>query len=196
MKSALVVCFNGVEDVELMSTVDVLRRCGVAVTLASLHTLTIVTGQKVKLTADTLLVDTNDMYDAIVLPGGPGALKAFAEHTPAMAQLRTLIMDQHERQDIVAAICASPTYLARLGVLENAPVCVYPSCEADVMGVAKPPKEIVKNVGALTFGHIITSRGPGTALVFAVCVATALLGPRAVEPVKQGMLLTMKTQQE
>lgn len=119
-KTALVPVADGSEEMEAVIIVDVLRRAGVATTLASVEPgrLAVTCSRGVTLVADALLADAaaGAAYDAVVLPGGmPGA-----ERLRDCAQLTAIVQDQHAAGRVTAAICAAPAVaLQPAGVLDG-----------------------------------------------------------------------------
>lgn len=180
MKNILVAAADGSEDIELITTVDTLRRAGFNVTVASVTGKThLVLARGTNITADALLEDLahehphhqpQQHYDAIVLPGGmPGAKHLVDSH-----KLKELLLSQHAGHRIIAAICASPAVvLAHHGILtEDTPCTVHKSFEDRIpcKDASIVSRRVVKS------NHIITSRGPGTTLEFALTIVAALAG--------------------
>jgi 4-methyl-5(b-hydroxyethyl)-thiazole monophosphate biosynthesis len=181
-KSALVPIARGSEDIEAVTLIDVLRRAGVAVTVASVEaTREVVCAHGTRIVADALHADVADRsYDLVVLPGGmPGA-----EHlrdTPALiAQLKA----QDARGGLFAAICAAPgVVLGRHGLIGARRATAYPGFESMLPAGSFVDERVVRD------DHLLTSRGPGTALEFALALVEALgLGDKAAQ-LAQGMLV-------
>jgi 4-methyl-5(b-hydroxyethyl)-thiazole monophosphate biosynthesis len=183
MKKALVPLADGFEDVEAVSIIDVLRRGGVEVVTASLSDETAVrSAHGIHMTADALLADVMDAsYDAIILPGGGEGTDRLHACEPLLERLRR----QKEEGGYVCAICAAPTVLEAAEVLGDEDVTCYPSC-ADKMG--RP----VKSVPVVADGQIITGRGPGSAMLFALVVLMHLAGERVAFGVANGMLTELQ----
>lgn len=177
-KNVLVPVAHGIEELEAVTIIDVLRRAGVLVRVCSVDDREIVCANGVKLIADSQFSDERiDQYDALVLPGGTEGAKRFAAHCELGQAIKQFVADNH----LVAAICASPgLVLASLGVLDNKKATGYPSFKQHIKNYVNEPVVID--------GAIITSQGPGTALRFALTVAEALAGKEAAEQVRNGML--------
>ena len=176
---ALVVLADGFEDIEAVTAIDVLRRGGVEVVTAALAD-----GPEVRSAHGvTMLADApfseaeKDEFDAIVLPGGGEGTENLKASTALSERLRR----QKEEGRLLCAICAAPTVLAAADVLENEDVTCYPSC-AEEMG--RP----IADAPAVADGQIITGRGPGAAITFALAVLAHVVGENAAHAVAAGMV--------
>lgn len=181
--TALVAVADGSEDVEVVTLVDVLRRGGVEVTLVSVMPQRQITcAHGTALRADALLADVLAQdFDAIVLPGGmPGA-----EHFAASGALVSMLEEQNARGEVVAAICASPAVvLAKHGLLEGRRAAVYPGFED---ALQQAGVELVRD-NVVHDGNIITSRGPATAMAFALYLVEVLVGTNKAKQVQTALL--------
>jgi 4-methyl-5(b-hydroxyethyl)-thiazole monophosphate biosynthesis len=154
-KSALFIVGNGVEELEMVAPIDVLRRAGIQVTVASITDARRVTGRNgIVLEADTLFSEVSGTFDAVVIPGGPG-IKEVRANRKVIAALR----GQAAAGRIVAAICAAPTVLLDAGLLVGRRYTAH-------FGVADELPEIMEDAPVVVDGNIVTSRGAGTALDF------------------------------
>ncbi len=171
MKKVLVPFTEGVEEVEMVAVVDVLRRAEVLVCMASLDGETVVGRSNIFIEADAALADVADQaWDMVVLPGGlPNAhlLRDDANVKAVVQRLRA------ERKSI-AAICAAPTALAAYGITAGRRVTSYPSCQPDME--ALQPSSLYVDEAVVEDDFLITSRGPGTALEFALRLVARLCG--------------------
>lgn len=183
-KSVLALLTEGTEEMELVISVDVLRRAGVNVTVAGLGTGSVYKCSRgVLLSSDTTLDDalSKGPYDVVLLPGGPGH-KDFS----SSEKVGSILKEQENSGRLIAAICAAPVALKAHNVCTNKKVTCYPSV-----------KDQMVEGGAYTYvdskvvvdGKLITSQGPGTAYDFALAVAEQLLGKDAVTPVAKALLL-------
>ena len=180
MAKVLVPLANGFEDIEAVTIVDVLRRGGVEVVTASLRPETdVMSAHGIPMVADALLADViDDEYDAIVLPGGGEGTENLRNCDPLIRR----IVRQREEGRLLCAICAAPTVLQEAGVLEpEHHVTCYPTCQMDVdcNWVDEP---VVEHEG------IITGQAPGSAMIFALVVLTALVGETAAKKVSRGLV--------
>ena len=174
---------DGFEEVEALTSVDVLRRAGIPVTTVSINPGREVTGAHgVTVVADSLF-DDNDYSDAewLVLPGGiPGAPNLMAHDG-----LRDALMAQDERGAKIAAICASPAVvLGPLGILQGRVAVCYPGLENTVEGV-----DWIDSMVAVD-GHVVTGRGPAAATAFALAIIEQTMGADKAAEVAAGLLYT------
>lgn len=182
MSKVLVPVANGNEDIETITMIDVLRRGGVEVTVASVHETTNVTlANGCQLTADTLLSEhTEKMFDAIALPGGmPGA-----EHLRDSDVLVDLL-EKHDIQDaLLAAICASPALvLGTHGFVVDKQATCYPGFESGLTGA-----EYLADEPVVMDGNILTAKGPAVSMVFALTLLANLKGYEEAQKVAEGLL--------
>ena len=180
MKTALVPLADGFEDIEAVAVIDVLRRGGVEVVTASLGAdSSAVSAHGIRMETDARLADViNDRWDAIVLPGGgEGTANLLACEELAMRLRR----QKFEDGGLLCAICAAPTVLAAADVLDDEDVTCYPSCAEDM------DRPIV-DVPAVADGQIITGRGPGAAVTFALVVLLHMVGEEMANDVASGMV--------
>jgi protein deglycase len=180
MPRVLIPVVDGFEEVELVTPVDILRRCGVEVVMAGLNGLHALGSHGIGITLDALLTDCEDgLYDALLLPGGPGT-----RHLREAPIVLDLVRRHHGGGAIVAAICAAPTVLARAGILGGRRATCYPTCEGDMAGA------VISHDPVVIDGSIITSRGAGTAMPFALAVAEALVGADKTRDVARAVIFT------
>ncbi|MCR5419476.1 MAG: DJ-1/PfpI family protein [Lachnospiraceae bacterium] len=160
MKECYVFLAEGFEEIEALTVVDILRRDNIVVQTVSITEDKVVEGaHRIRIIADKILKDIK-LSDAalLVLPGGmPGTLN-LKECEPLMAMVREFA-DTNRR---IAAICAAPTLLGDMGILEGKTACCYPGMENQLKGANVSMEEVV------TDGNITTSRGMGTAIPFSL----------------------------
>lgn len=181
MKETFIFLADGFEEVEAMTSVDVMRRAGMPVTTVSMNpSLEVVGAHGVTVLADTLW-DDNDYSAAewLVLPGGiPGA-----PNLAAHEGLRDLLLSQDDREGHIGAICASPAVvLGPLGLLQNRHAVCYPGLENTVEGVDWQTSPVAVD------GHIVTGNGPAAAAQFALAMVSESLGKAKADEVAAGML--------
>lgn len=163
---ALIVVATGSEEMETVACQDLLVRAKIQVTLASVSGRFVSMSRGLKLLADCDLEDVQDeKFDIIILPGGmPGA-----ENLHNSALLSTLLHQQHQQGQYIAAICASPALvLAPLGLLHNQSATVFPGLEEKIEHFIDQP--------VVCSGNLITSQGPATATAFALSIIEKLRG--------------------
>lgn len=181
MARVLVPLAQGCEELEAVTIIDLLRRAGIEVVTASLDNDVIVASRGVRLIADALLDEVlDDEYDMIVLPGGmPGA-----DHLDNDARIHTLLKRLHEQGKYTAAICAAPKVLANAGLLKDKQATSYPGF-IDKMNL---PRTQVLALPVVTDDKVITSRGPGTAMDFALELIEKLAGPEQRQVVEAPLM--------
>lgn len=170
----------GFEEIEAITILDVLRRAELDVRAVAVGGARLVPGAHgISVTADELLAP-DQSWDLVVLPGGlPGA-----ENLRDDPGVQTLIQNQAAAGKGLAAICAAPIALAAAGALRGRQATAYPGFE-DQLGaeVELRPGDVVRD------GPIITSRGPGTALAFALALVETYGAPGQAEALRAGMLV-------
>jgi len=183
MKTALVPLADGFEDIEAVSVIDVLRRGGVEVVTASLGPdRSAVSAHGIRMETDATLPDVIDnRWDAIVLPGGGEGTANLLACEELAVRLRR---QKFEDGGYLCAICAAPTVLAAADVLDDEDVTCYPSCAAEM---GRP----VADAPAVADGQIITGRGPGAAIIFALAVLMHVVGEETAHEVAQGMVTSL-----
>jgi 4-methyl-5(b-hydroxyethyl)-thiazole monophosphate biosynthesis len=179
MKTALVLFAEGSEELEAVTVVNILRRAGVTVTLAGLSDGALKGSRGITLQPDaTLDAVLNDDFDMLVLPGGmPGT-----RHLQADARVIKLAQDMAKHGKYVTAICAAPMVLATAGLLAGKRATCYPTCLDEFPGVQLQTEAVLED------GKLITSRGPGTAMDFALLLAERLAGKARRDEVETGLV--------
>jgi 4-methyl-5(b-hydroxyethyl)-thiazole monophosphate biosynthesis len=176
----LVPIADGTEEIEAVCIIDVLRRAGASVTVASVDKLQITASRGTKLVADTLITDCLDKtYDIIALPGGmPGA-----EHLRDSKALTTMLKSQQRKGRYYAAICASPVVvLQHHGLLGSR----LATCHPHFIDQLKKTAALMPSV--VVDQMCITSRGPGTALAFALKLVELLYGREKASELKTNLV--------
>lgn len=156
MPTVLAILAEGFEEIELVTPVDLLRRAGAMVTLATLGDGIHVAGRNgLTMHADELLESVLEhTFDCVFLPGGPGVKQLRAD-----SRVRELVLRQHQSGGWLAAICAAPTVLHDAGLLVGRAYTAH-------FAVAEELDSIRTEDRCIVDGRIITSRGAGTALDF------------------------------
>ena len=164
MPTVLTVIADGFEEVEAITPVDLLRRAGAEVTVASIGEGIHVSGRNgITLHADTLLgsVETRD-FDCVFLPGGPGVSRLRAD-----PRVRAMVVRHAQAGRWIAAICAAPTVLHDAGLLEGRRYTAH-------FSVANELPHILADQRVVVDGRVLTSRGAGTALDFGLLLVAKL----------------------
>jgi 4-methyl-5(b-hydroxyethyl)-thiazole monophosphate biosynthesis len=177
--SVLVIVGPGFEEIELIAPVDLLRRAGATVMLASLDGSLLVTGRcgvTVQVEGSLARIDPAQ-YGLLFLPGGPGVKQLRADGRPAR-----LAAEFVRAGKPVAAICAAPLILSDAGLLVGRRFTAHFSTENELPG-ARRKDAVVED------GLLITSRGAGTALEFGLSLVRRLCGEQAAEEVRQAIMV-------
>lgn len=173
MKRVLCLLAPGFEEIETVSPIDLLRRAGAEVVIASLHGEELVAGRSgISVKADLPLteVDTEE-FDLLVIPGGPGVQGMRADGRPAQ-----LAREFFDRKKIVSAICAGPTVLGDAGLLAGRKYTSHFSVR-DELTESLGEERVVRD------GRIVTSRGAGTAVDFGLALVAELFGPEKADEI-------------
>jgi protein deglycase len=179
MATVLVPLARGCEELEAVTIIDLLRRAGIEVITAGLDREPVKASRGVVLVPDTDL-DTalQRDYDMVVLPGGgPGADRL--QHD---SRINDLLRKMADCGRFTAAICAAPKILAHAGLLTGKRATAYPGVLDNADGISLQPGPVV------TDGKIITSRGPGTAMDFALDLIEKLVGKNKRDEVDKALV--------
>ena len=162
---------NGFEEIEAITTIDLLRRANIALTIVSVTGAEIVLGaHNIAVKADKLFADV-EFVDAemLILPGGATKLH---ECKP----LCDLLLAHNNEDKLIAAICAAPSVLGRLGILQGKQATCYPGFEA-YLGESYIDGLVVESK------NIVTAKGPGLSSDFAFCLIEKLAGAEMADQV-------------
>jgi 4-methyl-5(b-hydroxyethyl)-thiazole monophosphate biosynthesis len=170
---------DGFEDIEALGTVAILRRSGIIVDLVSVLNGPVVTGAwGTKTIPDKMMKDVSEKdYDGLFLPGGSAA-KTLRENPG----VKKIVLAFAAKQKILAAICAGPTVLGMLGLLDGIPYTSFPGTESFM------PRGIKVAKASIVSGNIVTGAGAGCVMEFAFDVIGAALGNEKAQEVKKRML--------
>lgn len=180
MANVLVPLAQGCEELEAITVIDLLRRAGIHVVTAGLDDRPVTASRGCVLIPDTSLdAVLQDDFDMIVLPGGlPGA-----DHLKNDPRIIELVQKMSNNNKFTAAICAAPRVLVQAGVLDGRRVTSFPGA---IDAAAVPGLDYVDEP-VVTDGKVITSRGPGTAMDFALQLIEVLAGSKQREEVEAGL---------
>lgn len=179
MPSVLLPLANGSEDLEAITVLNILRRAGIEAVSASLD------GQAIRGSRGTVIVPDTSLdealkrdFDMVVLPGGqPGT-----NNLKADARIIKLVRDMATDGRYVCAICAAPSILAVAGLLDGKNATSFPGALDAFPRVSRQSQAVVED------GKLITSRGPGTAMDFALTLVERLSGKSKREEVEAGLV--------
>ena len=181
MKKVLIHFAEGFEEIEAITPIDVLRRAGCEVVTVSVTGNSEVTSARgLTLLADKHFVEADyEDADMIVLPGGQPGANNLNRHEGLKKQIQQF----HSQGKFVAAICAAPLVLGSTGILKGKRATCYPGTEAQLTGATCTGNGVERD------GHIITGKGPGFALDFALLLAEVLTGKDKANEVRKAMLI-------
>jgi 4-methyl-5(b-hydroxyethyl)-thiazole monophosphate biosynthesis len=167
----------GFEETEAVTVIDILRRADLNAVTAALTDNPVTGSHGIKITTDILL-NENEKYDAIVLPGGmPGTTNLRNDK-----RVISIIKSISSSGGITAAICAAPVVLADAGLLKNKNFTCYPGFENEIKDADFLTESVV------VAGNVITSRGAGTAVPFALKLIEILSGSAKALEVKNSII--------
>ena len=175
MSRVIVPLVAGFEEIEALTIVDILRRAEIEVATAAVGDNPVTASHGVAVAADTTMAAAQDdaSVEMLALPGGPGTAKLGES-----AEVRALAERLYNEGRWVTAICAAPSVLAGFGLLEGRRATSFPA----VRGVDYQEDGVVHD------GPFITSRGPGTAMDFALALVEALEGRATRDEVESGLM--------
>lgn len=187
MARVCVLLTPGFEEIEAVTIIDVLRRGEVEVTTLAVggegsSGLEVRGSHALTLLADRALegAAAGESWDMVILPGGMPGSRSLRDSPDVQALLRR----QNERGGKLGAICAAPMALGAAGVLRGRRATSYPGFEKELTGATCVTEPVVRD------GNVVTSRGVGTALQFALEIVRDLKGAALAEKLRAAMLIT------
>jgi len=178
-KKILIPLAKGFEEIEAVTLIDVLRRADMEVVVAGVKKKQVEGSNGITIKANAIVADMkSDDFDMIVLPGGWDGTHALAEDE----DVQRLLKEMKAKNKMIGAICAAPFALNKAGVLNENYTC-YPSVENEIRleGYISDKKVVID-------GNVMTSRGPATAMCFAIAIAEKLQGPETAQSLREGLL--------
>ena len=181
MKKVILFFAEGTEEVEALASVDILRRAGADVIVCGVggemrtgaHGITVKTD-----VTDADLSDGAD-FDMVVLPGGMPGTRNLEAHAGLK---RNCIIRAVNEDKFIAAICAAPTILGGMGLLQNKSATCYPGMESGLVGAIYTGGDVCRD------GNIITGAGVGAAVEFALALTEALFGMDAAGKIRKSIV--------
>lgn len=180
MKKVYIFLADGFEEVEALTVVDLLRRAEIDIEMVSIMATKKVTG------THGIIVEADSLYDdvdlsgaeALILPGGmPGT-----KHLGAHEELVSKLIYFNQANKLIAAICAAPSVLGVNGILEGKKATSYPGFEDKLEGASLSIDPVVKDQ------NVITSRGVGTAIPFALEIIESLIDKVTSESIAESII--------
>lgn len=181
MPRVLIPLAPGFEELEAVSLVNILRRAGIEVVMAGLHPGSVCASRGTVIVPDTPLEQVmDDDFDLVVLPGGlPGA-----DNLRDDPRIIHLLQRTHAEGRLVGAICAAPKVLAQAGLLAGHRVTHYPGALSEEALTGATASQAAFE----TDGRVLTSRGPGTAMDFALALVEKLVGREKRDEVERSLV--------
>lgn len=181
MKQLLLFLAPGFEEIEAISTIDILRRAGLSVASVSITgDLRVVGAHGIAIEADILYPDVDfNNAEMLILPGGQPGTKNLNVHEG----LKATLVNFAAAGKPLAAICAAPMILGQLGLLDGKEATCYPGNEVHLKGARLSEYMVVQD------GAFITASGPGVAADFALQIVTYLLGEEKADEVTKALLM-------
>lgn len=180
MSKAAVFFGTGYEEIEALTVVDILRRAGVETSMVSVTGERNVTGShSISVAMDAVLSEVDfGSLDVIVLPGGMPGTTNLEACEALMVQVDSFM----EENRIIAAICAAPSILGHRGHLQGRRACSFPNFESHLEGAE------VMEEPAVIDGNVVTGRGMGAAVPFALAVLEKLQGKETAEKMAENIM--------
>lgn len=180
MDKVCVFLADGFEEIEGLTVVDLLRRADIEVETVSINgSLKVIGAHHITVETDKIF-DEMDFSDVrlLVLPGGmPGTLN-LGKHSG----LTELLKNYHLEKKLIGAICAAPSILGDLGILDGKKATSYPGFEDRLKGAVLSTNSVEVS------GHITTSRGAGTAIAFSLSLITQIKGQKKADDIRKSII--------
>ena len=179
MHKVLVPLAQGCEELEAVTIIDLLRRAEIKVVTAGLDSKPVIASRGTVLIPDTDLDSAlRDDYDMLVLPGGlPGA-----DHLENDERIKEILIKMANSEKFTAAICAAPKVLVKSGILDGKKATAYPGV------IQSTSNTKITGDAVVIDGKVITSRGPGTAMDFALTLIELLAGKAKRNTVEKSLV--------
>lgn len=170
---------QGFEEIEALTPLDILRRGKVDIKTVGIGSTYITGSHGIEVKTDMEISELQDFSDmeAVILPGGmPGTLNLEANRTVISA-----VQYCQKNNKIIAAICAAPSILGHLGILQNKEATAYPGFETELSGAKLSEKYTVRD------GNIITARGMGVSVDFGLTILAAVKNQEIAHSIKNSI---------
>lgn len=171
---------EGFEEIEAVAIIDVLRRGGIEIDTVSIEKDNYVTGShNICIAADKSFEEASQKkYDGIVLPGGMPGTTRLESYLP----LKEMISVYNKQEKLIGAICAAPKILGNMGILKGREAICFPGFEGELKGA------IISKDNVAVSGHIITGKGAGKAIEFALAILESIKGEEIAMQLKGKMI--------
>ncbi|WMJ79456.1 DJ-1/PfpI family protein [Clostridium sp. MB40-C1] len=180
MKRVIIFLADGFEEIEALTVVDVLRRANIQCDMCSLREIYVKGAHNINVECDKIISDVDvENYDGLVLPGGmPGST-----NLKNSSEVINLVKEFNKKSKIVSAICAAPIVLGEANIIQEKRVTSYPGFNEELKEGIYCEDVVVED------NNIITSRGPATAIYFALKLVERLVGKDVAYKLREEMML-------
>lgn len=180
MRNSVIFLANGFEEIEALTVVDVLRRANLRCDMCSIADIEVTGSHGITIKADIIISDlVHENYDCIILPGGMPGAKNLKENGKIIDLVKSFNLDGK----LVAAICAAPIVLKEADIINDKKITSFPGVKLELIGCDYQEEIVVEH------DNLITSRGPATALEFALKLVENLAGKEISDKLRQVMLV-------
>ena len=181
MVNVAILFAEGFEEIEGLTTVDILRRAGISTTIIGVEEKEITGAHQVTIKSDKTIDKLNiSEIDCLVLPGGAPGFENLKNNDLVLSAIK----DADQKKKIVAAICASPSVLSHAGILNQRRSTIYPGMEVEIR---KGGGIYVDDIVVID-DHIITSKGPATTIPFALKIVETLIDEQTRKEIEKKLL--------
>ena len=178
MSRFIVFLADGFEEIEALSVVDILRRAGIETVTVGVTSEFVRGSHGINVESDCAADKLSGEFDGIVLPGGmPGTLNLEKSDV-----VKAYINKANAQNKYICAICAAPSVLGHLGILEGKKAVCYPGFEKDLHGAEVSYDYVCVD------GKIITARGAGVAADFALTIVSQVCSSQEAEKIRSGII--------
>lgn len=180
MSQALIFLATGYEEVEMLTVVDMLRRAGITIDMVSVTgSREVTSSHNVTIVADKLFDETDfDEASMLILPGGVPGTPNLLAHKGLCEKLK----DFNEKDKLLSAVCAAPSILGELGILEGKKATCYPGYENKLTGATYVKQPVVSDK------NVTTSRGMGTCIEFGAAIIERFYGKEKADEIKEKII--------
>ena len=169
MSKVLVILAPGFEEIEAVTIIDLLRRVSIEVVIAGLEKESVTGSHSISINCDVYYTDVKiDDYDFLILPGGQPGTNNLKDNSTIIDWLQKFKTENKQ----IAAICAAPLVLKKASIIENINITSYPAEKSNFPSDYYVEKNVVKDK------NVITSRGVGTAIEFALELVNTIKGKK------------------
>lgn len=180
MASVLIPLADGVEEMEAVILIDVLRRAGLEVVTAGLTTKPVTASRGVRLVPDRNWDELQPAaFDILAIPGGAEGVNRLKADSRILTAVRAF--DQQGKW--IAAICAGPLVLQQAGILAGRRVTCHPGVEDQLTATTRLADRVVVDA------RLITSQGPGTSFEFALTIVRCAVNAGKAISLSKAMVL-------